>query len=233
VLWPGQAPWTFLEHVATSTLCTILVIVSFSITVVLATSRISSRSKKGSICSFCQKVAAKELRFDRMLVGLSLLGITVITCISHDSTLICLPFGIALMMELLRGALYLDLSGYLAYAVSIPKRLSCWTTSCLSSSNLKHPRHIRRRSSRRRKFRRCVFNCKAFNVDKRVPSTYLVDFDNSAVATIICANSANIHICNDRNMFESMATTNVNKVVAMIGEQVNFPKGVGTVKWSW
>ena len=232
-LWPGQPPWTFLEHVATSTLCTILIIVSFSITVVSAIFRISSRSKKGSVCSFCRKLGAKVLRFDFMLIGLFLLGIADMICISHDPTWICLPFGIAMMIKLLRGALYLDSSGYLAYAVSIPKRLSCWMTSCLSSSNLKHSRHIRRRSSRRRKFRRCVFNCTAFNVDKRVPSTYLIDFDDSAVATIICDNSANIHICNDRNMFESMATANVNKVVATIGGQVNFPKGIGTVKWSW
>jgi len=56
-LWPGQPPWTFLEHVVTSTVCTILVFVSFSITVIWATSRISSRSKKGSILSFCRKLA--------------------------------------------------------------------------------------------------------------------------------------------------------------------------------
>ena len=34
-------------------------------------------------------------------------------------------------------------------------------------------------------------------------------------------------------MFESMATASVNKVVATIGGKNNFPKGIGTVKWSW
>ena len=30
-----------------------------------------------------------------------------------------------------------------------------------------------------------------------------------------------------------MVAASINKVVATIGGQVNFPAGIGTVKWSW
>ena len=42
-----------------------------------------------------------------------------------------------------------------------------------------------------------------FNVNKRVPSTYLLDFDDTAVTTVIADNPENICICNDKNMYET------------------------------
>ena len=65
------------------------------------------------------------------------------------------------------------------------------------------------------------------------PLTHLVDYNETATTTILCANSANIHICNNRNMFESMNTVSTAKLVATIGGQVNFPAGIDTVIWSW
>ena len=90
--------------------------------------------------------------------------------------------------------------------------------------------HIRRQSSWWQKFFRQA-HYTVFNVDERVSSTYLVDFDGSAVATIICNISVNIHTYNDQNIFEAMVAASVNKVVATatIGGQVNFPVGIGTV----
>ena len=66
-----------------------------------------------------------------------------------------------------------------------------------------------------------------------MPATYLFDFDDTAAATIICDNSANIHICNDKSMFKLIVSADTLKVVAMIGGQVNLPAGIGTVTWSW
>ena len=235
-LWPGRPPGTFLEHVLSSTICTFLVLASFAITVLLATARIRSRSKKGAISSYLRTFVAKELRLDRLLLALLSWGIVDLTCISHEATWIYLPIGIALALELFRIALRFDKirksAAVIANIISLPRRTIRWIILKSSNSIPVRTRHIRKRSSRRQKFRRHA-HCTAFNVDKRVPSTYLVDFDDSAIATIICDNSANIHICNDRNMFASMTAASVNKVVATIGGQVNFPAGIGTVKWSW
>ena len=66
-----------------------------------------------------------------------------------------------------------------------------------------------------------------------MPVTYLVDFDNTAAATIFCDNSANIHICNDKSMFESIVSAITSELVATIGGQINVPAGIGTATWSW
>ena len=235
-LWPGRPPGTLLEHVLSSTICTFLVLVSFAITVWLATTRIRSRSKRGAFSSYLRTFVAREFRLDRLLIAILSWGIVDLTCISHEATWIYLPFGIALAFECFHFALRFDktqtAAAIIANLISLPRRITRWIILKSSNSISMRTRHIRRRSSRRQKFRRHV-HCTAFNVDKRVPSTFLVDFDDSAIATAICDNSANIHICNDRNMFVSMVAASVNKVVATIGGQVNFPAGIGTVKWSW
>jgi len=94
--------------------------------------------------------------------------------------------------------------------------------------------HIRRRLSRKKRFRGISATYSTVsNVNKQIPGTFLVGFDNTAAATIICDNSANIHICNGRNMFETLVAASASKVVATIGGQVNVPAGIGTVIWSW
>ena len=66
-----------------------------------------------------------------------------------------------------------------------------------------------------------------------MPSSDLLDFDNTAVPTVIADNSANICICNDKNMYETFRPASVSKVVATIGGQNNVLGGIATIMWCW
>ena len=48
---------------------------------------------------------------------------------------------------------------------------------------------------------------------------------------MVCDNSANTHICNNRDMFVTFKETKVG-MVATIGVNLNKPAGIGTVKWT-
>ncbi len=61
----------------------------------------------------------------------------------------------------------------------------------------------------------------------------MTSFDASSTTTVICDNSANVHICIDQSFFINMVKADRNSVVATITGQVNMPQGVGTVSWSW
>ncbi len=76
-------------------------------------------------------------------------------------------------------------------------------------------------------------NAIVFNVNKRIPDVLLQSFSDTNVGTIICDNSANVHICNDKEMFIDLQPPSANSVVATIGGQNNSPQGKGTVRQSW
>ena len=56
-----------------------------------------------------------------------------------------------------------------------------------------------------------------------------VDFDDTLAATIIYDHSPNIHISNDKSMFDSMVAASVSEVSVIIRGQVNIPPGVDIV----
>ena len=71
----------------------------------------------------------------------------------------------------------------------------------------------------------------ALNIDKRIQDQSLA-FDTDA-STIICDNSANVHICNDKSMFEGEIKRTNQHSVATIGGSKNSSAGMGTVNWRW
>ena len=69
-----------------------------------------------------------------------------------------------------------------------------------------------------------------YNVDDKVNQSNgncLFDTDASFV---VCDNSANTHICNNKEMFVTFKKT-MSGMVATIGGKLNRPEGIGTVKW--
>ena len=69
------------------------------------------------------------------------------------------------------------------------------------------------------------------NLDKRLQDRSL-SFDTDA-STIICDNSANIHICNDKSMFVGAIRRTDKHYVATIGGNKNAATCMGTVRWTW
>ena len=70
------------------------------------------------------------------------------------------------------------------------------------------------------------------NVDNRVRTRDLLQYDTDS-ATMVCDNSANVHICNKRNMFVGEMRSCTNQGVATIGGKGHQPSGIGTVRWTW
>ena len=70
------------------------------------------------------------------------------------------------------------------------------------------------------------------NVDERCRSRDMLQHDTD-LSTMVCDNSANVHICNQRNMFVGDIRTVSNQQVATIGGKGHQPSGIGTVKWIW
>ena len=64
-----------------------------------------------------------------------------------------------------------------------------------------------------------------FNVDKRVPSTYLVGFDETAFATIIFDNSVNTHICNDRKVLDPFKWLVHQRLLSLLVDRIMFLRG--------
>ena len=71
----------------------------------------------------------------------------------------------------------------------------------------------------------------AYNVDDKVNDTHHGLFDTDA-SFVVCDNSANTHICNDKSMFKTFSST-TSGLVATIGGKLNRPSGIGTVEWTW
>lgn len=73
-----------------------------------------------------------------------------------------------------------------------------------------------------------------YNLDKK-PSKIdqaSVYFD-SDTNFVICNNSANVHVCNDKRMFMNLWDIKQPQVVATIGGKNSKPTGIGSVKWTW
>ena len=62
---------------------------------------------------------------------------------------------------------------------------------------------------------------------KQLNGNCLFDMDADCV---VCNNSADTHICNNKDMFVTFKKT-TSGMVATIGEKNNRPKGMGTVVW--
>eukprot|EP00956_Cyclotella_meneghiniana_P031729 scaffold84308_cov35-Cyclotella_meneghiniana.AAC.1 len=73
-----------------------------------------------------------------------------------------------------------------------------------------------------------------YNLDKRVQDLTgnAVTFDTDA-NFVVCDNSANTHICNDKSMFTELRPIVDQSTVATISGKNSRPTGIGTVKWSW
>eukprot|EP00956_Cyclotella_meneghiniana_P036772 scaffold130371_cov40-Cyclotella_meneghiniana.AAC.4 len=73
-----------------------------------------------------------------------------------------------------------------------------------------------------------------YNLDQRVQDLTgsAVTFDSDA-NFVVCDNSANTHICNDKSMFTELRPIVDQSTVATIGGKNSRPTGIGTVKWSW
>ena len=70
------------------------------------------------------------------------------------------------------------------------------------------------------------------NVDERVRTRDLITYDADST-TMVCDNSANVHICNKHKMFVGEIRKCTNKGVATIGGKGHQPSGIGTVRWIW
>ncbi len=59
-----------------------------------------------------------------------------------------------------------------------------------------------------------------------------INFDSDA-SLVICDNSANVHVCNNRKMFDNKIRPLQSHAVATIGRSMNESSGIGNVKWRW
>ena len=69
------------------------------------------------------------------------------------------------------------------------------------------------------------------NIDKRLQDQS-IKFDTYS-STIICDNSANVHICNDKNMFISPPRWTDQHYIVTIGGAKNSAAGMGTTQLRW
>ena len=72
------------------------------------------------------------------------------------------------------------------------------------------------------------------NIDDRLNSLErdLTTWDTNS-SSMVCDNSANVHICNDLKMFVGDLVSVSNHKVATIGGKGHQPSGIGIVCWSW
>ena len=69
------------------------------------------------------------------------------------------------------------------------------------------------------------------NLDKQLKD-HSIKFDTDS-STIICENSANFHICNDKNMFISPPLRTDEHYVVTIGGAKSSAASMGTTIWCW
>eukprot|EP00984_Skeletonema_dohrnii_P013467 scaffold5583_cov166-Skeletonema_dohrnii-CCMP3373.AAC.1 len=95
------------------------------------------------------------------------------------------------------------------------------------------PSKQQRRSWKKRKQKDKLFHAHStvLNIDKRLQESTM-SFDSDA-KTVICDNSANVHICNDESMFVGPIRRTDKHYVATIGGKQNNASGMGTVRWTW
>ena len=71
-----------------------------------------------------------------------------------------------------------------------------------------------------------------YNVDYTVNNSNGNSIFDTDASFVVCNNSVNTHICNNRDMFVTFKETKVG-MIATIGGKLNKPTGIGTVKWTW
>ena len=73
-----------------------------------------------------------------------------------------------------------------------------------------------------------------YNIDEKVKqlSEKTVYF-NTDTDFVICDNSANTHICNNKKMFTQYRDLTDIRHIVTIGGKNSKPTGIGSVKWSW
>ena len=111
--------------------------------------------------------------------------------------------------------------------------------SYIRSIRYKNDRHRKKRRIKKKRVTRSPF-VKLFssalttvlNVDKRVRTRDLLPYDTDST-TMVRDNSANVHICNKRNMFVWEIRKCTNQGVATIVVKGHQPSGIGTVCWMW
>ena len=69
----------------------------------------------------------------------------------------------------------------------------------------------------------------AYNVDDKVNYSNGTSIFDTDASFLVCKNSANTHICNNRDMFVIFNATTAG-LVATIGDKLNQSAGIGTVK---
>jgi hypothetical protein len=86
----------------------------------------------------------------------------------------------------------------------------------------------------RRKGKSHMVFASIYNIDEKVKnlSEKSVYFDTDT-SFVICDNSANTHICNDKSIFSELREISSPTTVATIGGKNSQPSGIGTVIWSW
>lgn len=70
------------------------------------------------------------------------------------------------------------------------------------------------------------------NIDDMTNARSTFSFDSDA-STVICDNSANVHVCNNEKMFVGEIEPLEGHAVATIGGASNHASGIGTVRWRW
>ena len=97
-----------------------------------------------------------------------------------------------------------------------------------TETSRRHPSHSKYWSRTKMAF------ATVYNLDQRLQDLTgnAVSFDSDA-HFVVCDNSANTHICNDKSMFTTLDEVQNQSTVATIGGKNSRPSGIGTVKWSW
>ena len=85
--------------------------------------------------------------------------------------------------------------------------------------------------NKQRRFTRVDFTL-VFNVDDKVNKSNSNSMFDTNATFVVCDNSANTHICNNRSMFTDFKETNKG-IMATIGGKLNRPSGISTIKWKW
>ena len=72
----------------------------------------------------------------------------------------------------------------------------------------------------------------SYNVDDKVKQSNGTSIFDTNESFVVCDNSANNLICNNRDMFVTFNAT-TEGLVATIGGKLNHPAGIVIVKWTW
>ena len=89
--------------------------------------------------------------------------------------------------------------------------------------------HSKRMGYKHRKLKPFRVHATALNIDKRLQDQ-AISFDADS-SSIVCDNSANVHVCNNKSMFVGAIRRCNKHFVATIGGNKNVAAGTGTVCW--